>query len=176
MSVYATTDAPAQPPPPPGAFVVQPGYGPPQMQMMPIQNAPGPYMTTQAITTQPGAYHGQQQPGAYPGQGRFFRFREIAANIVACFLTAAIWMPMPAPMDGVPAGLEYLTMVDKIMVHQVRRAQDCLQISPLSPERLQISPLIPVKFSPFQNFLEIETFSHSLFCLLFPSKLNILRN
>ncbi|EYC45419.1 hypothetical protein Y032_0428g1282 [Ancylostoma ceylanicum] len=97
MAAYTTADAP---PPPPGTFAIQPGYGPPQMQMMPMQTAPGPYMMTQAITTQPGAYAGQTQPGAFPGQ-------------------TAIWMPMPAPIDGVPAGLEYLTMVDKIMVHQM---------------------------------------------------------
>ncbi|KIH62506.1 hypothetical protein ANCDUO_07210 [Ancylostoma duodenale] len=36
--------------------------------MMPIQTTLRPYMTSQAITTQPGAYAGQTQPGAFPGQ------------------------------------------------------------------------------------------------------------
>ncbi|KHJ79773.1 Scramblase, partial [Oesophagostomum dentatum] len=89
MSNYATAP-PAQAPPPPGTFVIQPGYGPPQMQMMPLQPGQAPYMT-QPITA---------QPGAFPSQ-------------------TAIWMPMPQPIEGVPPGLEYLTMVDKIMVNQI---------------------------------------------------------
>lgn len=29
-------------------------------------------------------------------------------------------MPLPVPIEGVPPGLEYLTMVDKIKIHQVK--------------------------------------------------------
>ncbi|CAI5439931.1 unnamed protein product [Caenorhabditis angaria] len=48
----------------------------------------------QVITTQPGA-----QVPAVPG---------------------AVWMEMPQPMSGVPAGLEYLTYLDHVVVKQIK--------------------------------------------------------
>ncbi|CAJ0595312.1 unnamed protein product [Cylicocyclus nassatus] len=37
---------------------------------------------------------------------------------------ADIWMSLPTPVEGVPPGLEYLTMVDEIMIHRISGVLD----------------------------------------------------
>ncbi|KHJ89797.1 Scramblase [Oesophagostomum dentatum] len=65
--------------------------------MFPMQPVQGSF-TTSTITAQPGVVLGQ----------------------------TAIWMPLPQPIEGVPPGLEYLTMVDKIMVHQIYEVMELI--------------------------------------------------
>jgi len=40
-----------------------------------------------------------------------------------------IWMPPPAPMLGVPQGLEYLTQIDQLVVCQQVELLECKYIS-----------------------------------------------
>ncbi|KHJ93321.1 Scramblase [Oesophagostomum dentatum] len=86
-------------PPPPGALVVRQQFVHPQMQNPSMPPSRGG--SNEVVTTQPGAF---TRP-------------------------AIICMPAPDPIEGVPPGLEYLTMVDKIMVYQevlvIRRPFKC---------------------------------------------------
>lgn len=71
----------------------QPGYNP--QGMNPVQQFEmHQQQHQQAITTQPGVFV-QPAPGS-------------------------VWMPMPPAIQGVPTGLEYLTYLDTIMVHQIK--------------------------------------------------------
>ncbi|XP_070561411.1 phospholipid scramblase 2-like [Ptychodera flava] len=88
--------------PPPQGYAGQPqqgygqppqGYGQPPYGQGPPQQYGQPYRGQPAMMQQPGAPGGGQPP-------------------------AAQWMPMPQVPAGCPPGLEYLTQIDQILVHQ----------------------------------------------------------
>ncbi|KAK6731004.1 hypothetical protein RB195_007461 [Necator americanus] len=68
------------------------------MEAVPVSSIVGPHGAPQAITV---------QPGAFPAR-------------------ADIWMPLPVPVEGVPSGLEYLTMVDKIIIQQIHEVVEVI--------------------------------------------------
>ncbi|VDM61383.1 unnamed protein product [Angiostrongylus costaricensis] len=61
-----------------------------------------------------------QKPGALPPENRYHLEKMPAMGVRLRDADLAIWVPIPPPMEGVPQGLEYLTMVNKIMVHQLQ--------------------------------------------------------
>lgn len=91
------------------------------------------------ISHQPSGYHypnlgnnPQMMGSAMPinvQPGKWWR-HEMLLLVVFFFqiwrLSGALVIPIPTPIDGVPAGLEYLTMVNTIMVHQKIEAIEIL--------------------------------------------------
>ncbi|XP_033095936.1 phospholipid scramblase 1-like isoform X2 [Anneissia japonica] len=93
-------------PPQPGYGPPQPGYGPPQPGYGPPQPGYGP--------PQPG--YGPPQPGYGPAQPGYGAQPVIGAQPGSA---VAQWMAKPEATANCPPGLEYLTQVDQILVHQV---------------------------------------------------------
>ncbi|EFP01127.1 CRE-SCRM-1 protein [Caenorhabditis remanei] len=67
-----------------------------------------------------------QQPGYAPQQAnpvQQFQMQPTITTQPGAFVQpapGAVWMPLPPAIQGVPTGLEYLTYLDMIMVHQIK--------------------------------------------------------
>nr|XP_022340667.1 phospholipid scramblase 2-like isoform X1 [Crassostrea virginica] len=112
--------------PPPGQGYPQPGYGQPQ----PGYGQPQPgYGQPPQGYGQPQQYGMQQGYGPPPGQpymqgvpppppGGSAYMYQVPPTPPGLQNVQQMWAPKPEPIAGVPPGLEYLTMVDQLLVKQ----------------------------------------------------------
>lgn len=86
---------------------------------------PPGYLPDQPVyNVQPGVYPPLDHNSSLAPQG--YENDQMAITMqpgmAAPMAPGTIMMPVPPPIEGVPPGLEYLTMVDQIYVQQVREA------------------------------------------------------
>ena len=79
-------------------------------------------------------------PPAPPGLRRLFL---ICCNFLMFFEIAVQWMQRPQAIPGCPPGLEYLTMIDKLLAQQKKDL--------LEGKNLLSTCLFNIYFSIFQN-------------------------
>lgn len=103
----------SHPPPQPPGFIQQPQPQGQQYQPMMSNPYPGGYGQPMA-NPYPNSNYSQPTGPMYTSQPG------------VTYTPAGVWIPVPAPIDGVTPGLEYLTMVDTVVIQQVYEVLELL--------------------------------------------------